>query len=94
VRLGALLHDIGKIGVPDNVLMKPGKLTDPEFQTYQAASGPRRAHSEVGAFLQPHIPIVELHHERPDGAATRKACAAMTSPSRRGSFTSQTRTTR
>ena len=67
VRLGALLHDIGKIGVPDNVLMKPGKLTDAEFQTI-------KQHPVLGArilrsvpFLAPHIPIVELHHERPDG---------------------------
>jgi putative nucleotidyltransferase with HDIG domain len=67
VRLGALLHDIGKIGVPDSVLMKPGKLTDAEFQAI-------RQHPVLGArilrsvpFLAPHIPIVELHHERPDG---------------------------
>src|SRR5207302_4574627 len=32
LRLGALLHDIGKIGVPDDVLMKPGALTDSEFE--------------------------------------------------------------
>jgi len=67
VRLGALLHDIGKIGVPDGVLMKPGKLTDAEYQTI-------KQHPVLGArilksvpFLAPHIPIVELHHERPDG---------------------------
>jgi putative nucleotidyltransferase with HDIG domain len=67
VRLGALLHDIGKIGVPDQVLRKPGGLTDAEFETI-------RQHPVLGArilrtvpFLAPHIPIVELHHERPDG---------------------------
>jgi putative nucleotidyltransferase with HDIG domain len=67
LRLGALLHDIGKIGVPDDVLRKPGALTDAEFAAI-------KEHPVLGArilrsvpFLAPHIPIVELHHERPDG---------------------------
>ena len=67
VRLGALLHDIGKIGVPDDVLSKPGALTAAEFDII-------KQHPVIGArmlrsvpFLVPHIPIVELHHERPDG---------------------------
>jgi len=67
VRLGALLHDIGKIGVPDDVLRKPGALSAAEFDII-------KQHPTVGArmlrsvpFLSPHIPIVELHHERPDG---------------------------
>jgi putative nucleotidyltransferase with HDIG domain len=67
IRLGALLHDIGKIGVPDAVLLKPGSLTAVEFDII-------KQHPTAGArilrsvpFLVPHIPIVELHHERPDG---------------------------
>ena len=67
LRLGALLHDIGKIGVPDDVLGKPSELTASEFELI-------RAHPVIGArilrsipFLAPHLPIVELHHERPDG---------------------------
>jgi putative nucleotidyltransferase with HDIG domain len=67
LRLGALLHDIGKIGVPDDILGKPSALTAAEFELI-------RAHPVVGArilrsipFLAPHLPIVELHHERPDG---------------------------
>ena len=67
LRLGALLHDIGKIGVPDEVLRKPGLLSPAEFETI-------KTHPTAGArilrsipFLAPHIPIVELHHERPDG---------------------------
>ncbi|HMB79704.1 MAG TPA: HD domain-containing phosphohydrolase, partial [Vicinamibacterales bacterium] len=67
LRLGALLHDIGKIGVPDDVLRKPGALTDAEFAAI-------KQHPVLGArilrsvpFLARHIPIVELHHERPDG---------------------------
>ena len=67
LRLGALLHDIGKIGVPDDVLRKPGALTPEEFDII-------KQHPVLGArilqsvpFLAKHIPIVELHHERPDG---------------------------
>lgn len=67
LRLGALLHDIGKIGVPDEVLRKADALTAAEFESI-------KAHPSAGArilksipFLAPHIPIVELHHERPDG---------------------------
>ncbi len=67
LRLGALLHDIGKIGVPDQILMKPGPLTAAEFDAI-------KLHPVLGArilrsvpFLSRHIPIVELHHERPDG---------------------------
>jgi putative nucleotidyltransferase with HDIG domain len=67
LRLGALLHDIGKIGVPDEVLRKSSALTAAEFETI-------KTHPSAGArilrsipFLAPHIPIVELHHERPDG---------------------------
>ena len=67
LRLGALLHDIGKIGISDAVLRKPGPLTREEFALVEQ-------HTLVGArilrsvrFLTPHLPIVELHHERPDG---------------------------
>ena len=67
LRLGALLHDIGKIGLPDDVLRKPGPLTSDEYDII-------KQHPVLGArilrpvpFLAPHMPIVELHHERPDG---------------------------
>jgi putative nucleotidyltransferase with HDIG domain len=67
LRLGALLHDIGKIGVTDDVLRKKGPLTAEEFEQI-------KRHPALGArilrqvpFLAPHLPIVELHHERPDG---------------------------
>jgi len=67
LRLGALLHDIGKIGVPDEVLRKPGILSSTEFESIKThpTAGARILRSI--AFLAPHIPIVELHHERPDG---------------------------
>ena len=67
LRLGALLHDIGKIGIEDNVLTKAGPLTAQEFEKI-------KTHPTLGAhilrqvpFLHRHLPIVELHHERPDG---------------------------
>jgi putative nucleotidyltransferase with HDIG domain len=67
LRLGALLHDVGKIGVPDEILRKRGRLTPAEFDAI-------KTHPTAGArilrsipFLARHIPIVELHHERPDG---------------------------
>jgi putative nucleotidyltransferase with HDIG domain len=67
LRLGALLHDIGKIGVHDSVLTKPGPLTAGEFEII-------KMHPTIGGhilrqvpFLSRHLPIVELHHERPDG---------------------------
>ena len=67
LRLGALLHDIGKIGVSDVVLRKPGTLTPDEFEQI-------KRHPLLGArilkplrFLSAHLAIVELHHEQPDG---------------------------
>jgi putative nucleotidyltransferase with HDIG domain len=67
IRLGALLHDIGKIGVPDAVLLKAGALSDAEFDIIKQhpVAGARILRSVP--FLAQHIPIVELHHERPDG---------------------------
>lgn len=67
LRLGALLHDIGKIGISDAILGKPESLTEEEFEVI-------KTHPTLGAqilrsvpFLEPHLPIVELHHEQPDG---------------------------
>jgi putative nucleotidyltransferase with HDIG domain len=67
LRRGALLHDIGKIGVPDNVLRKPAALSDAEWAVM-------RRHPEHGARIISQIPfledvsrIVRHHHERWDG---------------------------
>ena len=66
--MGCSLHDIGKIGVPDSILNKPGKLTDPERQIMQR-------HPEVGArmiegiaFLKPCVPFIMSHHEQWNGS--------------------------
>jgi putative nucleotidyltransferase with HDIG domain len=68
LKRGGLLHDLGKIGVPAEVLDKPGKLTDEEFRVM-------KNHSSMGArILEPIsayadvIPIVEQHHEKFDGS--------------------------
>jgi putative nucleotidyltransferase with HDIG domain len=67
LRLGALLHDIGKIGISDAVLRKPGALTPEEFALIEQHPGVGARILRSVHFLAPHIPIVELHHERPDG---------------------------
>jgi putative nucleotidyltransferase with HDIG domain len=65
---GALLHDIGKIGISDSILHKPGKLTDDEWKIM-------RLHPDIGAriveripFLQECMYVVRYHHERWDGS--------------------------
>jgi putative nucleotidyltransferase with HDIG domain len=67
LRLGALLHDIGKIGISDAVLRKPGPLTLEEFALIERHPGVGARILRSVHFLAPHLPIVELHHERPDG---------------------------
>ena len=68
VRRGALLHDVGKIGIPDAVLRKPGKLTAEEWLEM-------KKHPEMGGrilsgikFLEKSLPIVMAHQERFDGS--------------------------
>ncbi len=67
VRLGAILHDVGKIGISDTILLKAGPLTDEEWVIM-------REHPVIGErmlsgieFLAPALPIVRHHHERWDG---------------------------
>ena len=67
LRLGALLHDIGKIGISDEVLMKAGPLTPEEYELIKQHPGVGARILRSVPFLEPHITIVELHHERPDG---------------------------
>ena len=64
---GALLHDIGKVGIPEYILLKPGRLTPEEFDKI-------KKHPEIGAdilapveFPWPVIPVVKYHHEKWDG---------------------------
>ena len=67
LRLGALLHDIGKIGVSDHVLRKPAALTAEEYELIKQHPGLGARILRNVPFLARHIPIVEFHHERPDG---------------------------
>ncbi|BDC48795.1 hypothetical protein F183_A11110 [Bryobacterales bacterium F-183] len=67
IRLGGMLHDIGKIGVPDRILHKHERLTDEEFAAIKEhpAIG-KRILERIGRF-EPYLPAVELHHENHDG---------------------------
>ena len=64
---GALLHDIGKLGIPEHILLKPGRLTEEEFEKI-------KEHPQRGAdildpvdFPWPVLPVVKYHHEKWDG---------------------------
>ena len=66
VRIAGMLHDIGKVGVPDSILNKPAKLSDEEFEIV-------RRHPALGAQILEHPSFADVrrwvgaHHERPDG---------------------------
>ena len=68
IRMGAILHDIGKIGIPDSILNKPGKLTPEEYEIM-------KEHPVIGARIVQSVgpltgvvSIVRHHHERWDGS--------------------------
>ncbi|HEX8833007.1 MAG TPA: HD domain-containing phosphohydrolase [Abditibacteriaceae bacterium] len=68
IRYAALLHDVGKIGIPDGILLKPGRLLPEEFQVIQR-------HASIGSDLVKRVPslshiapIILHHHERVDGS--------------------------
>lgn len=70
IRVAALFHDYGKIGVPDNILKKPGKLTDEEYEIVKThAEKTKRILNQInfeGVFSQ--VPVVAgAHHEKYDG---------------------------
>ncbi|HTY23928.1 MAG TPA: HD domain-containing phosphohydrolase [Desulfomonilaceae bacterium] len=70
IRLAAPMHDVGKIGIPDRILQKPGKLTRKEFEIM-------KKHAEIGARIldNPDVPLLRMakeialsHHEKWDGS--------------------------
>ncbi|MBT3190483.1 MAG: PAS domain S-box protein [Anaerolineae bacterium] len=67
IRRGALLHDIGKMGVPDSILQKPGKLTESEWQVMR--KHPVFAYKWLSSidYLEPALDIPYCHHEKWDG---------------------------
>ena len=67
IRIGSLLHDVGKIGVPDSILTKPSHLTEQEYEVM-------KQHPAIGArimsqvrMLHAELPAMAEHHERLDG---------------------------
>lgn len=67
IYFAALLHDIGKIGIRDNILCKPGKLTDEEYRIIKEHPVISAQILEPVEFLKDKIPMVKHHHERYDG---------------------------
>jgi len=79
-RRGALLHDIGKMGVPDSILLKPGQLTAEERETM--SQHPTHAFNVIKAipFLADSIDIPYCHHERWDGTGYPRGLAGRSIP--------------
>lgn len=67
IRIAGMLHDIGKIGVPESVLLKPEKLTDPEFELMKKHPVDGQNILRPIASLFDILPTVYHHHERYDG---------------------------
>ena len=67
IQIGTPLHDIGKIGIDDAVLRKPGKLTEGEFEHMKSHTVKGAAMLDGFFNLAPLVPIVRSHHERWDG---------------------------
>jgi len=80
IAAAALLHDVGKIGVPDAILRKPGKLTDKEFEAIQLH--PTMGAAIVGAVagLEDTLDAICYHHERWDGKGYPKGTAGEETP--------------
>jgi HD-GYP domain-containing protein (c-di-GMP phosphodiesterase class II) len=67
VRRGALLHDIGKMGIPDGILLKPGPLTEEEWTIMRQHPVYARDLLAPIIFLRPALEIPYCHHEKWDG---------------------------
>ena len=90
IEAAALLHDTGKLAIPEHILNKPGKLRPVEFETM-------KSHVEVGVeilssidFPYPVVPIVHAHHENWDGSGYPKGLRAEEIPSARAFYRSST----
>ena len=74
IQIASLLHDIGKVGISDDILLKPGKLTDEEFNemkkhTLIGYDSLNQVREKIGSnvFINMSMEIARWHHERPDG---------------------------
>ena len=76
LRAAALLHDIGKLAVPEQIINKPGKLTPEEFERMKVHPLVGAEILERVAFPYPVTPIVRSHHERWDGSGYPEGLAA------------------
>ena len=65
---GALLHDVGKLGIRDNILLKPGKLTDDEFAVMKTHVDHGMDLTDPAAWLKDAQAVIGSHHEKFDGA--------------------------
>jgi putative nucleotidyltransferase with HDIG domain len=80
IRTGALLHDIGKIGIADSLLQKPGRLTDEEFAIVKEHPVIGRRILEGVRGLAPYLDAVELHHENWNGTGYPKGQSGEETP--------------
>ncbi|MFA7460614.1 MAG: HD-GYP domain-containing protein, partial [Trueperaceae bacterium] len=80
VRRGALLHDIGKMGIPDEILRKPGALTAEEWELMKKHTEFAREFLEPIPFLAPAMPIPYSHHEKFDGSGYPEGLAGEAIP--------------
>ena len=80
LRAAALLHDIGKLAVPEQIINKPGKLTPEEFEKMKVHPIVGAEILERVAFPYPVAPIVRSHHERWDGTGYPEGLAGETIP--------------
>ena len=67
VRLAGLFHDVGKLSIPDEVLLKPGKLTEEEYELIRRHPANGAELLSVISQFRPILPAVRSHHERIDG---------------------------
>jgi diguanylate cyclase (GGDEF)-like protein/putative nucleotidyltransferase with HDIG domain len=75
LRMASMLHDIGKLGVPDHILSKPGKLSQEEMRKVQTHAAIGAALLESVQFPWPVVPIIRSHHEWYDGTGYPDALA-------------------
>ncbi len=80
IRRGALLHDIGKMGVPDRILLKPGSLDAEEWEIMQRHARYARDFLEPIEHLRPAIDIPYCHHEKWDGSGYPRGLAGTAIP--------------
>jgi HD-GYP domain-containing protein (c-di-GMP phosphodiesterase class II) len=83
--MGAYLHDVGKIGTPDNILLKPGKLTDPEFEIMKkhvdhGIDIVSRPDDETKGWVTDAIEVVAGHHEKFNGKGYPSGISAESIP--------------